>query len=328
MSRTERLDRFQRRHPALGFPIAVAYKAFDDRAAHLAAMVTYYAFASLFPLMLLFVSVAGFVLQGHPSLRSQLVSAAASGVPGLGSALPKAINGFQGSGVGLAIGVVGVLYGALGAMQAAQTAFNQIYGVPRFRQPDPLRSRLRSLGLLFLLGTAVALSTGIAAIVSTTTKLGVSLGPVARAGGYAVTFLINSALFSLAYQLLTAAELRLRNVAVGGLLAGAAWELLQTLGSRYLAHELSRGTALYGTFGVVVGALAWIYLEALALMLAAEVNVVRTERLYPRALASQWVGRFEPTEADRRAYRLYVSSQVFKPIEEVTVEFHPPVGER
>ncbi|MHB1930309.1 MAG: YihY/virulence factor BrkB family protein [Acidimicrobiales bacterium] len=219
------------------------------------------------------------------------------------------------------VGVIGVLYGALGATQAAQTAFNQVYGVPRFRQPDPIRSRLRGLGLLLLLGTAVAVSTGITAVVSTANGLSSQLGTGAMVGSYAVTFLINCALFSFAYRLLTALDLRLRDVLTGGILAGAAWELLQTLGARYIAHELSRSTALYGAFGVVVATLAWIYLEALALTLAAEVNVVRSLHLYPRALAGQWVGYFEPTPADEAAYRLYVSSQQFKPIEEIVVRF-------
>ena len=321
MSRTERLDRFQQRHPSVGFPIAVVYKALDDRASHLAAIVTYYAFASLFPLMLLFVSGAGFFVQGDPALRRQLTSAVVRNVPGIGSELRRAINGFHGSGAGLAVGVVGVLYGALGAGQAAQTAFNQIYGVPRFCQPDPIRSRVRGLGLLVLLGAAVLISTGVTAVVSTANGLSSQLGTWAKVGGYALTFVINCGLFSVAYQLLTALELRLRDVLVGGILAGSAWELLQTLGARFIAHELSRSTALYGTFGVVVATLLWIYLEALALMLAGEVNVVRTRRLYPRALVSQWAGYFELTTADEAAYRLYASSQRFKPIEEIVVRF-------
>lgn len=324
-------DRYQREHHWLGFPLAVLYKTLDDRAPRLAAMVTYYAFASLFPLMLLFVSVVGFLLDGDPSLRHHLTRTVVGALPGLGPELATSITGFGGSGAALAVGVIGVLYGALGATTAAQSALNQIYGVARFRQPDPLRSRVRALGLLVLLGLFVVVSTGVAAVVSTANGLSGQLGPWAQAGGYVLTFVLNASLFTLAYRLLTAVELSWRDVALGGLVAGAAWELLQTLGSLYIAHELNHSTALYGSFGVVVGALAWIYLQALALVVAAEINVVHKQRLWPRALASQWAADFEPTPADRVVYRMCLEGSRMKPFEEVEVAYRfaePPVSGR
>lgn len=323
MAQVSPADRYQREHAWLGFPLAVLYKSLDDRAPRLAAMVTYYAFASLFPLVLLFVSIVGFALDGDPHLRHQLTTTVADSLPGLGPELTRSITGFTGSGVALAVGIVGVLYGALGATTAAQGALNAIYGIPRFRQPDPFRSRVRALGLLVLLGLFVAVSTGVAAVVSTANGISAQLGPLAAVGGYVLAFVLNTALFSLAFELLTALDLEVRNVLVGGVIAGAAWELLQTLGSRYIAHELSRSTALYGTFGVVVAALLWIYLQALVLMVAAEVNVVLHRHLWPRALASQWTLEFEPTEADRRAYRLYLEGNRFKPFQEMEVRFAP-----
>lgn len=316
-------DRYQRGHPWVGFPLAVLYKTLDDRAPRLAAMLTYYAFASLFPLMLLFSSIVGFVLDGDPSLRHHLTRTVAGALPGIGTQLAGSITGFGGSGAALAVGVLGVLYGALGATTAAQSALNQIYGVPRFRQPDPLRSRVRALGLLALLGLFVMVSTGVAAVVSTANGLSGQLGPWVRAGGYVLTYVLDAALFTIAYQLLTAVGLAWRDVAVGGLVAGAAWELVQTLGSLYIAHELSHSTALYGSFGVIVAALAWIYLQALALVVAAEINVVRQQRLWPRALSSQWASDFEPTPADQVVYRMYLEGSRMKPFEEVGVVYRP-----
>src|SRR5579859_7811033 len=153
MSRVARLDRFQRRHAWLGLPIAVIYKFFDERGPYLAALITYYSFVSLFPLLLLSFSVTGFVLQGHPGLRADLEHAALKKLPGLGAHLN--IETFHGSGVALVVGIVGTLYGALGAMQAAQMSFNTIYGVPRNEQPNPIKSRIRSGGLVALLGLGV-----------------------------------------------------------------------------------------------------------------------------------------------------------------------------
>src|SRR5688572_866437 len=60
MRLTERFDRYQRRHPWAGYPIAVIYKFFDDQGTYLAALITFYGFLSLFPLLLLLSSILGF----------------------------------------------------------------------------------------------------------------------------------------------------------------------------------------------------------------------------------------------------------------------------
>src|SRR5947209_2976265 len=186
MSRVARLDRFQRRHTWLGLPLGVIYKFFDDRGPYLAALITYYAFVSLFPLLLLSFSVLGFVLQGHGELRDDLVRAVRKDLPGIGPHLN--IETFHGSGVALVIGIIGTLYGALGAMQAAQASFNQMYGVPRNEQPNPFKSRVRSLGLLVLLGIGVLLSTGIAAVLSTANGLSRQIGPAVEIAGYILNY--------------------------------------------------------------------------------------------------------------------------------------------
>lgn len=324
MSVTERLDRYQRAHSWLGFPIGVVYKFFDDRGPYLAATVTYYGVVSLFPLMLLFVSVLGFVLQGDAALRHQLIHSAAQNFPIIGDRLQRNITGFRGSGAGVAVGVLGMLYGGTGVMQAAQAGFNQIYAVPRNEQPNPLKSRLRSFGLLLVLGGSVVLSTGVAALVATGNDISAALGTGLRAVGYLLSFAINAALFTAAFQLLTVRDLRIRNVVTGGLITAAGWQVLQVEGSRYLAHRLSRSSELYGTFGLILAAIAWIYLVALMLMLSAEINVVLHRRLWPRSLLTPFTDNVELTEPDRRAYAMYAVTQRFKGFQTITAEFSSP----
>jgi membrane protein len=323
VSRTQGVDRYQRTHAWIGFPIAVIYKMFDDRALYLAALVTYYAFVSLFPLLLLFISITGFVLQGDPHGRQVVINSAFSRFPGIAKELENNIKGFRGSGAGLAVGVGGVLYGGLGAMQAAQMAFNTIYAVPRNSQPNPLRSRTRSFALLLLLGTGVLVSTGISALFAThntvTSRLGVGVSIIS----YLVTLLLNVALFTGAVQLLTARDLKVGDVITGGAIAGVLWQVLQSLGSRYVAHEVSHGNAFYGVFGVVLATIAWIYLEALALMVAAEISVVIHHQLWPRALLTPFTDNVELTAADMRAYSMYAAAQRFKGFQKIESRFEP-----
>ena len=322
-SRTERLDSFQRRHGPLGFVLAVVYKAFDDRAPYLAALVTYYAFVSLFPLLLLFVSVMGFVLQSDPPLRQHIVNSAVGDLPGIGTVLRQNIQGFKGSTTGILLGVLGLIYGGLGAMQASQYAFNHIYAVPRNEQPNPIRSRKRSLGLLVLLGSTILISTGINVMISNG-GLSSGFGIGLQVLGYAASFLLNIALFSAAYRVLTAIDLGWRDVVAGGVITGGMWELLQAFGSRYVVHEVQHGSALYGVFGVVLATIAWIYLVALVVMISAEINVVWHRRLWPRSVLSPFTDHMDPTPADLAAYRSYAQAPRFKGWQRIDVDFQPP----
>jgi YihY family inner membrane protein len=324
VTRVERLDRYQRRHRWLGLPLAVIYKFFDDRGPHLAALVTYYAFVSLFPLLLLLFSALAFFLQGHPDVRQDVQQALLRNFPTIGPDLKRNIETIHGSGIALSVGVLGTLYGGLGAMQAAQASFNLIWGVPRNKQPNPLRSRLRSLALVLLLGSGVIVSTGGAAILSTANGISRQVGPAIEVGGYLLNYAISIALFVAAFRVLTALPLRVRQVLPGAAISAGGWIVLQILGSSFIAQMLTNSNALYGVFAVVLATLAWFYLQSVIVMLAAEVNVVRLRRLWPRALLTPFTDDVELTPADRQAYAMYAATQRFKGFEQVTTDFARP----
>ena len=316
-----RLDAFQRRHPAMGFPIGVTYKFFDDRGPHLAALITYYGFVSLFPLLLLLTSVLGYLLENDPALQQRVLDSALSNFPLLQGQLQQSVGGLQGSGTALAIGIIGTVYGALGVMQAAQAAMNRIYAVPRFAQPNPILSRLRSLLLVVTLGLGALLATGLSALVPRVAGLLPSFGILGPIGAALVTFAVNTGIFLVAFQALTARHLGWRDVLVGALIAAAMWQLLQTVGVSYFNQYLSRQSNVYGVFGVVLGLVVWIYLQALVVVLAAEINVVRQRRLFPRSLLTPFTDDVELTVPDERAYAGYASSERYKGFQRVEVTF-------
>ena len=326
MSAVGRLDRYQRRHSRLGLPIAVIYKFVDDRGSHMAALITYYSFVSLFPLLLLLYSILGFVLQSHPGVRADIEHSVLTNFPVIGPQLSKSIASFQGSGVALVIGVLGTLYGSIGAMQAAQAGFNQIYGVPRNRQPNPIKSRVRSLLLLALLGTWILVSTGLSVILSTANDISQDIGPTVKVVGYLLNYVVNVGLFAVAFRLLTARPLRFRQVLTGGMVAAALWMLVQGFGSSYISHAFKHTNHLYGVFAIVLVLLAWLYLQALILIISAELNVVLEYRLWPRSLLTPFTDDVELTDADRRVYEIYAKNQRFKGFETVTAEFNPEEG--
>jgi membrane protein len=300
------LDRRQQRTPGVRFLAAVYKKFSDDQAGHLAALVSYYAFVSIFPLLLVFVTVLGFVLQNHPEDREKIVHGTLGQFPVLSDTLK--LHSLNGSGLALAIGIVGALLAGMGITNAAQNAFNQIWHVPFKSRPNFLFARLRGLGLLATFGTLTIVSTAAAGFVGAS-----SHGALAVAGGVLVAFAVNLILFMSAFKLLTAAEVGWREFLPGVVVAAILWQLLQHLGGYYIDHSLKHTQALYGFFALVLGLLAWLYLGAQLVIFAAEVNVVKARRLWPRSFFSDPL-----LDADRRA--LTSSAEVEERVDQENVE--------
>src|SRR4029079_5089063 len=140
-----RLDRWQRAHPAVAFPVAVLKKFGEDRASSLAALSAYYAFFSMFPLLLAFVSILGFVLEGNPQLRQDVIDTTLERIPVIGAELRDDIHPLTGSGFALAIGLIGALWAGLGVIVSLERAFAEVWDVPRMDQPNGLKARARGL---------------------------------------------------------------------------------------------------------------------------------------------------------------------------------------
>jgi membrane protein len=317
------LDGFQRRHRWLGFPLAVAYKFVDDQGGYLAALITYYGFLSLFPLLLLLVTVLGFVLHGDPHLQSKLLNSALAQFPVIGSQLRENVHARTGSGLALVVGIVGTLYGCLGAAQATQNALNRAWAVPRNERPNPIKSRLRSLLLVVVLGIGVLVTTGLSGLTTGAGAFGATVASGLRGGAIALAVLTNIALFMLAFRVLTATEVPTRHLRMGAVVAGIGWEIGQLLGTYFVTHALKGTREAYGVFGLVLGLIAWIYLLALITVLSAEINVVAQRHLWPRALLTPFTDDVELTSADRRTYTAYAESERHKGFENIDVDFQP-----
>jgi membrane protein len=322
MSVTQRLDRFQQRHPVWGLPLAVLYKYVDDQGNYLAALITYYAVVSLFPLLLLLSTILGFVLHGNPELQKSVLDSALGAFPVVKTQL-RDPHGISGSGAGIAVGVVGTLYGGLGVGQALQNAMNTTWLIPRNCRGNPLRQRGRSLLLLCVLGVSVLGTTVLSALTFAANSYGAQVGMSLKVPLFAASVLVNAAVFVLAFKVSTARDVTVREVAPGAVLAGIAWQILQTFGTVYIGHVVRNASDLNAVFALVLGLIVWIYLEAVAVVFATELNVVRTMRLYPRALLTPFTDNVQLTRADRAAYTGVAEAQRIKGFEDIDVTFSP-----
>jgi YihY family inner membrane protein len=311
-------DRLQQRNRALGYLIAVVYKYVDDQGGYLAALITYYAFVSLFPLLLLLTTALGVVLVGRPDLQRQIVESTVNQFPLIGEQLAQPER-LSGGAVGVVVGILGALYGGSGVGQAVQNAMNSVWAVPRNVRPDPIRSRFRSLLLLLVLGSAAIAATLLSAVGRAVDDLGV----FGTAGVLAGTIAINTGILLVAFRTTTSRELTYRQVLPGALAGALIWQFLQWFGAGYVARTVSSASATNTVFALVLGLLAFLYLTSVSLVLCAELNVVRVEHLYPRALLTPFTDSVTLTSADRRTYTRKAKAERVKGFQHVAVTFTP-----
>ncbi len=320
MALVQRLDRFQQAHPRVGLPLAVAYKFFDDQGNYLAALIAYYGFLSLFPLLLLLSTVLNFALAGSPDLQQQVLDSALGQFPVVGTQLSDP-RGVSGSGIGLTIGILGTLYGGLGVAQAGQNAMNTIWRVPRNSRPNPLKARLRSLQLLLVVGISITGTTMLSALGGSAQAFGANIGVGVKALCVLLALAVNFAVFMLGFRVATSHRTHWRDIVRGAIAAAIGWQVLQYFGTTYVGHVVKHASEFNSVFALVLGLIAWIYLEAVIVVVAAEYNAVRSLRLYPRALLTPFTDNVELTAADRKAYTQQARAERTKGFEEISVSF-------
>jgi membrane protein len=306
----DRIDRFQRPRPWAAFPLAVTKKFGDDQAGYLAALIAYYTFFSMFPLLLVLVTVLGMVLHGNPHLADSIEKSVLGQFPVIGDQIK--LHSLSGSGVALFVGILLTLYGGLGGVKAAQNAMDTVWGVPRKRRPNFLTSLKRAVLMLAVIGVAAVAATMLSGIATG----GGRFGPVVKIAGLLGAVALNLCVFLLAFRLLTVAKLSWGDVLPGAIVAAALWETLQLGGAYIVGHQIAHANQTYGVFALVIVLLSWLYLGAQVTLYAAEINVVRLRRLWPRALRNP-----PDTEADEITLRREARQEERVPKEEGDVRF-------
>jgi YihY family inner membrane protein len=269
-------DDFQRPRPWLAIPVAVVKKFGDDQAGRLAALVAYYAFLSLFPLLLVFATVLGFVLSGDQSALESAQDSVLGKFPMIGDAINT--NTLEGNTTALVIGVALSLWAGLAITDAARYALDRVWEVPAKERAGYLRSRIYGLALLGLLGGMFIIASAATGVIS-----GGLVGAELKVFGVLVSLGLNFALFMVSFRLLCSERLKVLWLVPGAALSAVAWEILTLIGGAFVGR-IAHSHSAYGSFAVVLGVLAWLHLGAQATVYSAELNVVLARRLWPQAL--------------------------------------------
>jgi membrane protein len=303
-------DALQRRYGALGFPYAVIKKYGDDDGGRAAALITYYGFLSIFPLLLLAVAILSRVLVANPDLRQRLITAIVP--PVLQSTVEHAVTTLPTSTVPFIAGLIGLLFSGTGIAFSAYQTLNNVAAVPRRLRPGFFSRYIR---VFVTLATLVlrALAVGVLTVAFTALP---GMPGAERIMALLGSALIIFAVLLLAAKLLLALPAPLRALWPAAAVGAVAVTLLLSLAPPLLARFVSSSGAVYGSFATVAGLFAVFYLVSQALVYTAEIAAVRYAGLWPRALDQN-----RPTAADVRAQVLLARQQERIPAARVDLRF-------
>ena len=288
----ERIDGWQQRRRGLSFLVATFVRYREDRGRQYGALLSYYGFISLFPLLLVLVTVLGIVLDDNADLRQRILDTVYERIPVVGAQLRADTTSLPSNGIALVVGVLVSLWAGLAVVRQAQDALNLQWGVPWFRRPGVLERSARATGALVIVGAGILIAT---AATNAAAFLPELAGP-GRLLGALLAIGVNVAVLTTSFRVLIRSKVAWRALLPGGIFGGIALWLLQLIGGEYVSRVILDASDVYGTFAVMFGLLVWIALLARVTLLAGEVNVVRAKRLWPRSVRG-----VSPTDADRRA---------------------------
>lgn len=233
-----------------------------------AGSLTYGAFLSLPPLLILLLSIASRVLRNDPAATQQILDAASRAIPGLEQILGSAITLKTAQQLGLGIvGIVAVIWTASGFAARARHAFGFVF-------------RTERTGLVFGRVSAAVVGTPIVLLLVALTAIGGvatglrvfgSIAWIAEIITSAILALVTFAFILVCYRLLTPGRgPTIREHVPGSVLFSLGWLVIHLIGAEYVAQVVARSTALYGAIGAIFGVLAFFYLTMWWLLFCAE----------------------------------------------------------
>lgn len=310
-------DGWQQRHAVVGFPLAVVKKFGDDQAGFLVSLLAYYAFVAVFPLLLTLTAITGVVLRDHPKLQEKLVNSAFAEFPIIGGQIHEQLGvaAFGHTTLSLLVGILGSLYGARGFANALQNTLNTLWAVPKVDRPGFPLNYLRAFAALLALGLLVVVTAASSTAEAVAGSWGFG-GLAARIISVVVGSVLGVGFFIALFRAAAAGQVPTRAMLPAAAISAVGWQLLISAAGVIVTHQLRHAQAVAGFFGVVLGLLAWLALQASVIVYAIEADVVRVKKLWPRSL-------IEPplNPADKEYYTSALQAETRRPEQRVDVAY-------
>lgn len=232
-----------------------------------ATLVAHFAFLSVFPLLLVFTSVLGFVLENYPTVQESIIDSALSRLPFVGKQLRDDPSQLKGSTLVLVFGLLVALWAGMRAFNALQIALDDVAEVPRNQRPSLFRTRARSLLGIAVVGGAQIGTATLTSLVSVT-----GVRAVHKILFTIAAVVVNAAVLAASYRWLCVREQSWRQVAPGAIACGVVFAALQLAGTAIVGRAISKASPVYGDFATVIGLITWLGLHSAVALLGAELN--------------------------------------------------------
>lgn len=231
-----------------------------------AAVLSYYGFLSVFPLMMVATTILGLLLSGDPDLRERLLDSAIAEFPVIGTQISQQATPLIGGWTTLVVGLIVALWASTKAFVSVQVAYDDIWEVPIDHRSNTAIIRGKALLGILIVATGVT-ATG---WLSTETRSG--LGQVAVIAG---VMLINLITLMVMMRLMTKAPVTWAMTLPGAMASAAGLTILQLLGTWIVRRYLATASDVAGVFAIVFALMAWLQLQATAVLLGVEISAAR-----------------------------------------------------
>ena len=275
----KRFNKAQQRHHFSAFTVAVIKRYYEDGAGRQAAMLTYYSFLSLFPLLLILTTLTDSLVGRDVHTRNLIIKGVTNYFPLLGNQLSSHVHSLHAGGLALISGIVFILYGTRGVANAFTRGVQYIWRIPEHQRDKFPKTLYKSLGLVVVGGFGLLGASVLASLASSAGK-----GLDFRVLSVAINLFILFWLFRLLLDLTLPSHISLKETRAGAATAAIGLVILQLIGGYVIAHELRHLNALYSYFAVTLGLLFWLYLQSQVIYYSIEIALVSSRKLWPRSL--------------------------------------------
>jgi len=280
----------QQKIPIVSFIVAVVKKYSDDQAGRQAALLTYYSFLSLFPMLLILTTLTDIIVGSNSDLKNTIIHGLTNYFPLLGSQLTVHVHRLRTSGLVLVIGLIFTVYGTRGVANVFRNGVQDIWQIPKKERDNFPETLYKSLTVIIVGGFGFILASIISGVASNLN------GDIDyRVVPYLINIFLLFWLFNFLINFNLPKHIPYKETWAGALIASVGLVILQSLGGIVVAHELKKLDALYSYFALSLGLIFWLYLQIQVLYYAFEVAVVKSYRLWPISLSA------EPAEIQRKS---------------------------
>ena len=249
----------------------------EERGAETAASLAYYAFFSIFPMLLVFIVVGSFFVDTQVA-QIQLLNLLEGVIPGAEDLVIQNMNHvLRLRGAVTFVALLSLVWSATSVFNILARNINRAF--PQAVLLDFFKGRLRGLVIFFSIGLLLLLSLVVSTLIGLIPVIEIPINGfylhetiIWQIGGFLVPVLVNWMMFGALYQWVPTVDVSRRASFFGGLIAGVAWVLLNNGFTWYLSSGLSQYQLVYGSLGTIVALLFWVYLTALIVLIGAHLT--------------------------------------------------------